>query len=79
VDTRLGNGGEREARQVRSANQPVPLRGQTVNYAALPSPDPVRDAWIILEAVPQGHAVTEFAAQIQQHGGIGLLVPQHPH
>ena len=42
---------------------------ETTNY---------RDAWVVLEAVPPGSALTELAARLAAQGAVGLLAPLYP-
>jgi aminopeptidase YwaD len=65
------------AEHPRSADHSISRRGKALDYAKMQSMDAARGAWVVLEMVPQGEALSEFVAQIREHGGIGLLVPQY--
>ncbi len=54
--------------------------GSSASTTALLDGDgaPTFGAWLILDAVPQGEALTAFAAACAAAGAIGLLVPQLP-
>lgn len=65
------------AEHPRSADQSISRRGKALNYAEMQSMDAVHGAWVVFETVPQGQALNEVAAQVREHGAIGLLVPQY--
>ncbi len=73
----------------RSADTPALLTGMArrvdgmaLSASGITPPDGdvalTSGAWLILDAVPQGDALTTFAAACADAGAIGLLVPQRP-
>lgn len=60
------------AEHPRSADGPVLRSGPARNLRD----GPTAGAWLIIEAVPQGPELDDFAARLRDEGAIGILAPQ---
>ena len=56
----------------RSADQPQPIQG----LAQRDKDGNLKDAWVMLDTFPKGQELTRLGERLQDHGAIGILVPQ---
>ncbi|GHO57828.1 M28 family metallopeptidase [Ktedonobacter robiniae] len=59
----------------RSASHPSLFEGSVTVLPEDGLLDACQGKWVLLDAVPQGEALTTLAAQLAEHGAIGLLTP----